>query len=55
MMSLKEQLKKQKVEQMKTISAARYEGFGSAGGGTVIIDCLTDNANRTICGFACSI
>ena len=29
-------------------SAARYEGFGSAGGGTVIIDCLTDNANRTI-------
>lgn len=27
---------------------AQYEGFGSGGGATVIIDCLTDNANRTI-------
>ena len=28
-------------------SAARYEGFGPAGS-MVIVDCLTDNANRTI-------
>lgn len=27
---------------------ATYEGFGSGGAATVIIDCLTDNANRTI-------
>ena len=29
-------------------SAATYEGFGSGGGSTIIIDCLTDNPNRTI-------
>jgi transcriptional/translational regulatory protein YebC/TACO1 len=28
-------------------SAARYEGFGPSGC-SVIVDCLTDNANRTI-------
>ena len=27
---------------------ATYEGFGSGGAATIIIDCLTDNANRTI-------
>ena len=29
-------------------SPASYEGFGSGGAATVIIDCLTDNTNRTI-------
>jgi YebC/PmpR family DNA-binding regulatory protein len=29
-------------------SAARYEGFGPSGC-SVIVDCLTDNPNRTIC------
>ena len=29
-------------------SAATYEGFGAGGQATIIIDCLTDNANRTI-------
>lgn len=27
---------------------SRYEGFGAGGQATVIIDCLTDNSNRTI-------
>lgn len=27
---------------------ASYEGFGAGGAATVIIDCLTDNSNRTI-------
>lgn len=29
-------------------TSSTYEGFGPAGGATVIVDCLTDNANRTI-------
>lgn len=29
-------------------SSATYEGFGSGGGATIIVECLTDNANRTI-------
>lgn len=29
-------------------SPSSYEGFGSGGAATVIIDCLTDNTNRTI-------
>lgn len=29
-------------------SEASYEGFGAGGQATVIIDCLTDNTNRTI-------
>lgn len=29
-------------------SSATYEGFGAGGGATVVIECLTDNANRTI-------
>ena len=48
--ALKKVIERSKTNQVTTenYSAARYEGFGSAGGGTVIIDCLTDNANRTI-------
>ncbi len=29
-------------------TSATYEGFGSGGGATIVIDCLTDNNNRTI-------
>lgn len=29
-------------------SSSTYEGFGSGGGSTIVIECLTDNANRTI-------
>ena len=32
----------------ESYSSARYEGFGQGAGSTIIIDCLTDNANRTI-------
>lgn len=29
-------------------AAATYEGFGAGGAATIIVDCLTDNSNRTI-------
>lgn len=29
-------------------TSATYEGFGSGGGATIVIECLTDNNNRTI-------
>ncbi len=29
-------------------SSSTYEGFGSGGGATIVVECLTDNANRTI-------
>lgn len=29
-------------------SSSTYEGFGSGGGSTIVVECLTDNANRTI-------
>lgn len=45
---IKRAIEKAKGGSTESYSAARYEGFGSAGGGTIIIDCLTDNANRTI-------
>lgn len=45
---IKRAIEKAKGASTENYSAARYEGFGSAGGATVIIDCLTDNANRTI-------
>ena len=45
---IKRAIEKAKGGTSENYSAARYEGFGSAGGGTVIIDCLTDNSNRTI-------
>ena len=45
---IKRAIEKAKGGTTENYSAARYEGFGSAGGGTVIIDCLTDNSNRTI-------
>ncbi len=45
---IKRAIDKAKSSADETFSEARYEGFGSGGGSTVIIDCLTDNANRTI-------
>ncbi|MEG0329366.1 MAG: YebC/PmpR family DNA-binding transcriptional regulator [Longicatena sp.] len=45
---IKRAIEKAKGGTGENYSAATYEGFGSNGGATVIIDCLTDNANRTI-------
>lgn len=45
---IKRAIEKAKGGNTENYSAATYEGFGSNGGATVIIDCLTDNANRTI-------
>lgn len=45
---IKRAIDKAKGGSTEDYSAATYEGFGSNGGSTIIIDCLTDNANRTI-------
>ena len=45
---IKRAIDKAKSSADENFSSARYEGFGSGGGSTIIIDCLTDNANRTI-------
>mgnify|MGYP006072004721 FL=1 len=45
---IKRAIEKTKSNDTESYSSARYEGFGSGGGSTVIIDCLTDNPNRTI-------
>ncbi|WP_416327256.1 YebC/PmpR family DNA-binding transcriptional regulator [[Eubacterium] hominis] len=45
---IKRAIEKAKGGTTENYSAATYEGFGSGGAATVIIDCLTDNANRTI-------
>ncbi len=45
---IKRAIEKAKGGTGENYSAATYEGFGSGGGATVIIECLTDNANRTI-------
>ena len=45
---IKRAIEKAKGGSTENYSSATYEGFGSGGGATVIIDCLTDNANRTI-------
>ena len=41
-------IEKAKSNDTENYSSARYEGFGSGGGSSIIIDCLTDNPNRTI-------
>ena len=41
-------IEKAKSSADESYSSARYEGFGQGAGSTIIIDCLTDNANRTI-------
>lgn len=45
---IKRAIDKAKSSADESYSSARYEGFGSGSGSTIIIDCLTDNANRTI-------
>ena len=45
---IKNAIDKAKKSGGENFNASRYEGFGSGGGSTIIIDCLTDNANRTI-------
>ncbi len=45
---IKRAIDKAKSSADESFSEARYEGFGAGAGSTVIIDCLTDNANRTI-------
>lgn len=44
---IKRAIEKAKSSADENYSSARYEGFGNSGS-TVIIDCLTDNPNRTI-------
>lgn len=44
---IKRAIEKAKSSADESYNAARYEGFGNSGS-TIIIDCLTDNANRTI-------
>ena len=45
---IKRAIEKAKGGTGENYSSATYEGFGSGGGATVVIECLTDNANRTI-------
>lgn len=45
---IKRAIEKAKSSADENFASARYEGFGSGGGSTIIIDCLSDNANRTI-------
>ena len=45
---IKRAIDKAKSSADESYSEARYEGFGAGNGSTIIIDCLTDNANRTI-------
>lgn len=45
---IKRAIDKAKSSADESFSEARYEGFGAGAGSTVIIDCLTDNPNRTI-------
>ena len=45
---IKRAIEKAKSNDTESYSSARYEGFGAGGGSTIIIDCLTDNPNRTI-------
>ncbi len=45
---IKRAIDKAKSSADESYNSARYEGFGSGGGSTIIIDCLTDNNNRTI-------
>ena len=45
---IKRAIEKAKGGTSENYAAATYEGFGAGGAATVIIDCLTDNNNRTI-------
>lgn len=45
---IKRAIDKAKSSANENFTASRYEGFGPGNGATIIIDCLSDNANRTI-------
>ena len=45
---IKRAIDKAKSSADESFTSSRYEGFGQGAGSTIIIDCLTDNANRTI-------
>lgn len=45
---IKRAIDKAKSSADENFTEARYEGFGAGSGSTIIIDCLTDNNNRTI-------
>lgn len=45
---IKRAIDKAKGGSTEDYAAATYEGFGAGGVATVIVECLTDNANRTI-------
>lgn len=45
---IKRAIDKAKSSADESYSEARYEGFGQGAGSTIIVDCLTDNNNRTI-------
>lgn len=45
---IKRAIDKAKSSADESFTSSRYEGFGQGAGSTIIIDCLTDNPNRTI-------
>lgn len=45
---IKRAIEKAKGGTGENYASATYEGFGSGGEATIIVDCLTDNSNRTI-------
>lgn len=45
---IKRAIDKAKGSANESYTSAMYEGFGSNGAATILIECLTDNANRTI-------
>lgn len=45
---IKRAIDKAKSSADESFTSSRYEGFGAGAGSTIIIDCLTDNPNRTI-------
>lgn len=51
---IKRAIDKAKGGSTENYTAATYEGFGAGGCATIIIDCLTDNTNRTIASLRAS-
>lgn len=45
---IKRAIEKAKGGSTESYSSQTYEGFGAGGQATIVIDCLTDNVNRTI-------
>ncbi|MEF9961434.1 MAG: YebC/PmpR family DNA-binding transcriptional regulator [Erysipelotrichaceae bacterium] len=45
---IKRAIEKAKGPTTENYTSSMYEGFGSGGGATILVECLSDNANRTI-------